>query len=283
MQQHLKEILNPGRLAEIVDIGANPVDGEPPYKVMMDAGLASVTGFEPHPGALQALLEKKTSAERYLPYAVGDGGEHQLHICAASGMTSLLEPDTSTLQLFEELLPLAHVLERMPLKTKRLDDIDEIEKIDFLKMDIQGGELSVLENGRAKLSEAVAIQIEISFITLYKDQPGFGEIDTELRKQGFIPHCFAAVKHWPIAPCVVDNQPRKALNQLLEADLVYVKDFSKPDGFSDEQLKQLALIAHHCYRSFDLSLRCIYLLELRGSLPAGSQARYLESFRAPTA
>lgn len=283
MSSFLKEILKPSRPIEIVDVGANPVDGEPPYKPLLLAGLANVTGFEPQADALADLLGRKTAAERYLPYAVGDGGSHTLNICVASGMTSLLEPDPSTLELFEVLKPYGEVISRIPIDTKRLDDIEEIELLDFLKIDIQGGELTVFQHGREKLAGAVAIQVEVSFVTLYKDQPGMGEIDIELRRQGFIPHCFAAVKQWPIAPCVVNNEPRRALNQLLEADLVYVRDFSRPELFSDEQLKHLALIAHHCYRSFDLALRCILLLETRKVLPADSQFRYLGSFNAPAA
>jgi hypothetical protein len=153
--------------------------------------------------------------------------------------------------------------------------VKEIERLDYLKIDIQGGELAVFQAGKNKLANTVAIQTEVSFITLYKDQPSMGDIDVELRSQGFVPHCFAAVKKWPIAPCVVNNNPRLALNQLLEADLVYVRDFSKPEGMSDEQLKHLALIAHHCYRSIDLALRCVMLLEQRGAVPQGAQKSYL--------
>lgn len=114
-------------------------------------------------------------------------------------------------------------------------------------------------------------------MSLYKGQPTLGDIDIELRSQGFIPHCFAAIKKWPIAPCVVNNDPRQALNQLLEADLVYVRDFSRPEAMSNEQLKHLALIAHHCYGSFDLALRCVLLLEQRGVLAGGAQQTYLNS------
>src|SRR3954451_13935580 len=79
-------------------------------------------------------------------------------------------------------------------------------------MDVQGSELEVLRGGTVKLSQAVVVQTEISFVPLYKEQPVFGDIDLELRSQGFIPHCFAAVKYWPIAPGVIDNDPRKPLN-----------------------------------------------------------------------
>lgn len=214
--------------------------------------------------------------KRYLPYAVGDGEAHTLNICRASAMTSLFEPDPDVLTLFEALEPLGEVIERVALSTHKLDDISEIEHLDFLKIDIQGGELAAFRSGRRKLADAVAIQTEVSFVTLYKNQPSLGDVDLELRSQGFIPHCFAAGKQWPIAPLVVDHDPRLALNQLLEADMVYVRDFAHPESLSDEQLKHLALIAHHCYNSFDLALRCVMLLEQRQALQPGAQQRYLQ-------
>jgi FkbM family methyltransferase len=276
MSQTLISILQLERLTEIVDIGANPIDGDPPYKSMLNDGLCRVTGFEPQEPALEELLSKKGEFERYLPYAVGDGKVHTLKVCQASGMTSLFEPDLNTLDLFAVLKPCGEVIQRIEISTQKLDDIIEIKQLDLLKIDIQGAELAVFQNGIQKLSHAVAIQTEISFVTLYENQPAMGEIDIELRRQGFIPHCFAAVKQWVIAPCVIDNDPRRPLNQLLEADLVYVRDFSKPDLMTSEQLKQLAMIVHHCYGSFDLALRCILLLEQRNVLPIGCQQQYLD-------
>lgn len=271
------DVLQPARLTQVVDIGANPIDGDPPYAAMLQAGLCRVTGFEPQPAALADLLRRQGPLENYLPDAVGDGAAHTLHICAASGMTSLYEPDSATLDLFAALKPAGEVLRREPVQTRRLDDIAEIAALDFLKIDIQGAELAVFQHGRNKLAAAVAIQTEVSFVTLYRDQPGLGEIDSELRAQGFIPHCFAAVKRWPIAPLVIAGDARQPLNQLLEADLVYVRDFSRPERLDDEQLKHLALIAHHCYGSFDLAVRCMWLLEQRGTLDKGSRAHYLGS------
>lgn len=172
--------------------------------------------------------------------------------------------------------PLGEVFRQVPIQTRRLDEIAEIEHLDFLKIDVQGGELAVFRSGTQKLAEAVAIHTEVSFITLYQGQPTLGEVDGELRRQGFIPHAFAAIKKWPIAPCMVNNNPRQPLNQLLEADMVYVRDFSRPELMSDEQLKHLALIAHYCYASIDLVLRCVMLLEQRKALPTSAQQTYLE-------
>ena len=81
-----------GVRVKIVDIGANPLDGTPPYEVMLRSGDADIVGFEPNPEALAELNTKKGPTETYLPYAVGDGRRHTLHFCQAPGMTSLLEP-----------------------------------------------------------------------------------------------------------------------------------------------------------------------------------------------
>jgi FkbM family methyltransferase len=262
------------RPTEIVDIGASPFGTEPPYKAMLDAGLCHITGFEPHEGAFNQLQQTQGANERYLPYAIGDGGHHTLNVYSGPLMTSLYEVDVETVDVFPEFIPWTQQLRKIELSTHKLDDIAEVEAVDYLKIDIQGGELEVFRSGRAKLAQTVVIQTEISFTNLYVSRPSFGEIDLELRQQGFIPHRFAEVKTWPIAPHVLENNPWATANQLLEADVVYVRDFIHPQSLSNEQLKQLALIAHYAYKSFDLALRCVMLLERRGAVQLGAQQAY---------
>jgi hypothetical protein len=42
-----------------------------------------------------------------------------------------------------------------------------------------------------------------------------------------------------------------------------------------EQLKHLALIAHHCYGSYDLAARCVHILAERGVVAADGLGQYL--------
>jgi FkbM family methyltransferase len=276
----LFDLLRPDRLTAVVDIGANPIDGDPPYKRMLAAGLCTVIGFEPQSDALAELDRRKGPLERYLPYAVADGRQRTLHVCSAKGMTSLLSPDPEHLALFNDFPALGRIERELPVATRRLDDIDEIEELDFLKIDIQGCELEVFRAGRQKLAKAVAIQTEVSFVTLYRDQPALGEVDMALREMGFIPHSFAEVLFWPITPAVIAGDPRMAVRQLLEADLVYVRDFSRPENLSAPQWKQLAMIAHHCYGSFDLVLRAIVAATELGALNSDASDRYSEMLRS---
>ena len=243
----LTEILAPARPTAIVDVGANPIDGDPPYHAMLAAGLCEVTGFEPQPDPLARLEKAKGPRERYLPYALGDGSARTLNVCELPGMTSLLVPDPARLALFN-LFPIwGTVKQQIPVTTRKLDDIAEIAHLDFLKMDVQGAEREVLAHGRAKLADTVVIQTEVSFVPLYQGQPVFGEIDLSLRELGFLPHCVTGTKIWPIAPMVVGDAPNRGIRQLLETDMVYVRDFSRPGNMSAEQWKHLALVAHHCY------------------------------------
>jgi len=276
----LTAMLAPERPTAIVDVGANPIDGDPPYKAMLAAGLCKVVGFEPQAGALARLNQAKGPHELYLPYALADGTERTLHVCELEGMTSLLVPDPAHLALFN-LFPIwGKVKDRIPVATRKLDDIAEIAQMDFLKMDVQGTENEVLAHGRVKLRDTVVIQTEVSFVPLYQGQPCFGEIDLNLRELGFLPHSVTGTKIWPLAPMVVGNEPNRGIRQLLETDMVYVRDFSRPENMNTEQWKHLALIAHHCYGSYDLALKAIVNLMELGAVAPDASKRYLASLPA---
>ncbi|HEU0096745.1 MAG TPA: hypothetical protein VFQ52_09835, partial [Rhizomicrobium sp.] len=125
-----------------------------------------------------------------------------------------------------------------------------------------------------KLSACVAVQLETSFITLYKGQPPFGAIDLEMRAQGFIPHRFMDIKRWSIAPAIIGGDPRVSGNQLLESDIVYVRDLIH-GTLDDDQLRKLAAIAHFSYRSPDLAARCLTDLSKRGAIEDSAVLSYL--------
>ena len=44
---------------KVVDVGANPIDGSPPYAALLRAGNADIVGFEPNPNALAKLNHLK--------------------------------------------------------------------------------------------------------------------------------------------------------------------------------------------------------------------------------
>lgn len=258
----LYDLLQPERLTSVVDVGSNPIDGSPPYTRMLDEGLCTVTGFDPQMSA------KPRPGVTYLPHVVGFGDTVDLHVCSAPGMTSTLRPDPKALALFPGLAEWATVVETRTVATQRLDDV--APPFDLLCMDIQGGEVDVVIGAEQRLVDAAAVITEVSFVPLYDAQPTFGEIDDVLRSRGFIPHCFAAAKVWPMATRT--QVPRLDPHQILEADMVYIRD--PKEEMTDEQWKQLALIAHHVCGSLDLAMLCIEKLAERGAVRAEAPALY---------
>ena len=83
----------------------------------------------------------------------------------------------------------------------------------------------------------------------------------------------------PIAPTVRDNEPRRPFNQLLEADIVYMRNMVRPAGMNDLQIRKLAAIAHYCYASPDLAVRCLMELQQRSALAPDAVTRYLATLR----
>ena len=271
----LVDLLRPRRLTSVVDIGANPIDGDPPYKEMLRQRICRVIGFDPQPDVLTRLNASKSDLETYLPYAVGDGGTHTLKVCRGAGFASLLQPDEKVLTHFPRFSELGKVVQEIPLPTRRLDDIAEIDELDLLKIDIQGSELSVFKNGRTRLAKAMAIQTEISFVALYKDQPVFGDVSLELRSLGFIPHMFVTINKKMIAPMVGPNPGRRAQSNGRSRYRLCAQ-LHQTEEMDSEQLKHLALIAHHCYGSYDLAINCIHHLASRNELQPDAKERYLQ-------
>jgi FkbM family methyltransferase len=264
----------------IVDVGALSIDGSPRYEPLVDLGLGRVTGFDPQIERFQSRLDTPRPNVRHLPFVIGDGRRHTLNVCRAPGMTSLLEPNLETLRHFQGYSEWAEIERRLSVETVRLDDLGDIDRIDYLAMDVQGAELLVIEGGRRKLSAAVAVHTEVSFLPLYRDSPLMADVGRVLQGLGYVLHTVIGVQCRSIVPLKVNDNPYIGLNQVVQADAVYVRDFRRYSGFEDEQLKRLALIAHFCYSSFDLAMSCLAEIESRDASHRGLSHGYLETLRS---
>lgn len=273
----LRDFLGVSCPIKIVDIGANPVDGPAPYAGMMASGATQVVGFEPNLAALAKLNARKGPHELYLPHAVGDGLKHTLHLCRMSGMTSLLEPNHAVLSLFERFGEWAEVVRREEIETIRLDDIAETAGLDLLKIDIQGGELMVFENAIQRLGAGVVVHTEAEFVPMYKDQPLFSDVDRFLRSQGYVLHQFVPLVTRDFRPVLLSSDPYVGHSQVLWADAIFVRDFTRLDKLDPDQLLRMAVILHECYRSYDLVLLILKEHDRRTALGYG--ARYAEVLR----
>ena len=247
---------------EVLDIGARQEDNDC-YASLLEQGLAQITGFEPEPSEFQR-LKSRPGPFAYHPDFLGDGNPATLHVTHYPGCSSLLDPDPAVIDLFEGIGASSpggnfHVLEKVPVQTTRLDDIREIAPPDYIKIDVQGAELTVLKHGTRTLSSATVVQTEVEFLPLYKGQPLFGDMQCFFREQGFVLHKLIDISGRTFRPLRNPEHPYRALSQVLWADAVFVRDFTDFSRWSLDDLLKAALILTDVYNSYDLAL--LYLRE----------------------
>ena len=241
---------------KIVDVGAMDVGEAEPWSGLVEIGAATLIGFEPNPPECEKLNASAGPNTQYLPHAVGDGGPHTLHIGAAPMTSSLLAPDPAVMQQFHALWELCEPTAEIPLDTARLDDIPAVRPMDFLKLDIQGAELMALEAGTAALTDAMAVQLEVGFLPIYKNQPLFSDVDAFLRARGFAFHTMVGVGSRPFRPLIKNGNPNRGFAQVIWSNALYFRD---PLGFSaiahdrPEALLKAAILAHELYGAFDFA------------------------------
>ena len=260
----------------LMDVGAAAIAEVPVYKSLLDLDIAHLSAFEGDPRHIEKLHDAYGKRLSIYNDFLFDGTKQTLYeASAASGMTSLLKPDLKALKFFNGFENFGKIERTRSVQTKKLDDLATLPPIDFLKMDVQGAELTILKNGKNKLRNCVAIQLEVSHICLYEQQPSFGDVDLWMRNNGYAPHCFLDVKKWSIAPTIRDNNFRIPFNQLLESDVLYIKNPLELGLLKNDEIKKLALISHYCIASYDLSVHALRELISRKSIEENALNSYL--------
>jgi len=243
---------------EIMDIGAMFEDTDR-YFPLVSQDLGRVTGFEPNAKSLE-ILNKRQGPYKYLPYFLGNGEKANFHITRYPGCSSLLEPNDHLINLFStistepELEGNFEVLETINVETTRLDDIDEIELPDYVKIDVQGAELMVMENAINTMANTLVLETEVEFVSIYKNQPLFSDIQHFLVKQGFILHKLVDIAGRALRPVNMKPNITKSMSQVLWADAIFIRDYTNLDLYKDEQLLKASLILNDVYRSYDVVL-----------------------------
>ena len=74
------------------------------------------------------------------------------------------------------------------MRAMRGDELLAEAGIDFLKIDVEGAELLVLENATRTLEDVLVLETEVEFVPLYKQQCLFGDLHRFLHDRGLVMH-----------------------------------------------------------------------------------------------
>ncbi len=147
-------------------------------------------GVEPESTGLDAL--KKTNAYDFIiTQALSDAiGTAPLYITKAKGWCSLLKPDVAAITKIGTQRCLTkrpfEIVKTEAIAVTTLDTIKgTLPNIDYLQIDVQGAELSVLKGAIATLQSIAMIELEVRFTPIYEHESTFQEIYAFLVQHGF--------------------------------------------------------------------------------------------------
>jgi FkbM family methyltransferase len=129
------------------------------------------------------------------PYAIGPENLNTIYLNKRPTTSSLLAANKSVVdrydfsQIFKNEDPdIFQTIAQESVQTIGLQTAflkEKLEKPDFLKIDVQGLSLEVLQSADQLLDDTLGIQIEVEFFECYQGQKTFGEIHSFLEKKGF--------------------------------------------------------------------------------------------------
>lgn len=249
-------LLDPDRSGiALVDIGAA---GAMPDRFALARDHLHYTGFEPDARSREALLAHPQPCLSYeiLPHAIGAAdGSADFHLCRKGEVSSTFRPDRDFLDRFADPGRF-DIVETLSMPVIPLDQAG-IGRCDFLKADIQGGELDALRGGTRLLESCFGLELEVEFQPLYEGQPLFYDVARFAAEQGFALVDFVDLTRWTrnIDPQGRQGPGAERFGQLVAGDALFLK---MPETVLADRPDQAALRRYLAvllvYRRYDMVL-----------------------------
>lgn len=170
----------------IIDVGAS--NGGFARKARGLFPQTKIFSFEPMPAVYEELNQHFLQDNNFRSYNIACSdvrGSVDFFVSSNQGSSSLLDMGNA----HKEAYPGSAEITKIHVNTDTLDNILLTEKTGdmiFLKMDVQGGEMKVLEGAPEILKKVSLIFTEVSFIELYEGQPLVNEMIRYLAERGFL-------------------------------------------------------------------------------------------------
>ncbi|MBK9241947.1 MAG: FkbM family methyltransferase [Acidobacteria bacterium] len=233
----------------IVDLGAR---GGADPELLAIAWASSIYCFEPEQHAADQLARAGDSRWRQftvIPSAVGGAsGIQNLYVPEDMTGASLLRHNPAMIERFDN--PSLHAVRTvLPVETCTLDELrstGRLERVDYLKVDVEGAELDILKAGHTLLRECVALKVECSFLPQRIDQPLVWAVAQFLAEAGFEVMDLQDFHRWrrrnlPAHPYRVRSDMQYSKGQVAQCDLVLLKTAGRLEG--PEQAMRLVVLS----------------------------------------
>lgn len=199
-------------ITTILDVGAN--SGQYAESVLKHFN-CNIISFEPMIPEYKIIMSKIPGYKNWIAFNYGLGDENKnetINISKNSFSSSILKLNGITTTFDESI----GYIDKQDISIKRLDSIwnilPNLTGNILLKIDTQGYESKVLDGCSAVLDKITGIQIELSIIELYENEPLFDVMYNKIKQLGF--------ELYIIEPGYKDPKSGK----LLQIEAVFFKD-----------------------------------------------------------
>ena len=265
----------------MLDIGSRPTDKykAPFHKLGAKFQASQILAVDADVAMCDAWNRTAPPGVRHLAAALGRTGETRTFY-------HYKKPEHSSLYLpHHHLNPRFHGLDGVEVRdaatveTVSLDRFSEehgLGPVDFIKLDVQGAELEVMQGGTGVLRDVLALVSEVEFHPIYQDQPLFGDVAGFLRGCGLDYHKLLNSHHRALKPLLLRNS-LEAGSQHVYSDAMFVMNQERMDRLPEERWLKAALLLD-AYESVDWAY---YLVSRYDARTGASLAEdYLTQIRA---
>jgi FkbM family methyltransferase len=202
------------RVDAVLDVGAN--EGQYGRRLRRHGWAGPIVSFEPQADVHARLMRRAGRDPHWIvapPMALGAvDGVATLERSAESDMSSLL-PQNPTLR---KISPSSAVTESVEVPLHRLDGLPQLQGDRFarmfLKIDVQGSEMDVLDGAKGLMDRIVGVQLETALVPLYVGEQGFRAVLDRLDDLGFDLHL------------LIPGYYERKLGRQLQVDVVAFRD-----------------------------------------------------------
>ena len=183
--EHRAQIIRAGGVETVWDVGAHV--GQYAVELRSQGYVGHIISIEPSDAAYRELAKRARAKDRWTTVALAVTdliGESVLHVAANGQSSSLLLME----ERHRSASPQSRYVGSQAVKTATLDALqDRIRPSPpfFVKLDLQGGEISALRGAASVLRGAIGCEVELSFTELYRGGAGWRDVVDHLDTSGF--------------------------------------------------------------------------------------------------
>jgi FkbM family methyltransferase len=217
----------------LMDIGAR---GGPPPELDSLQPYVRRVGFEPDPDEYRRL--KESGRGIFFPYVVASSdGKEVLRLYRDRGCSSVLSLSRRYQRLWTGELAVDGTVELDAITVDSFLAGRGDLAPDFLKLDTEGSELSILHGAERALSTIGLVEVEVGFLPIYEGQPLISDVAQFMADHGF--ELLYLNRNFLSRRQVYDGPSR---GQLEFADALFGKREDKLEHFSVEQRAKYAIL-----------------------------------------